>query len=425
MKSGWMLVVLMAVASPAAAQGVPPAKPDEPPIRFVWSDQPSIRAGVFRLDLHARFQADFRRADQDLEQEGGTYETAHKRIGVSGRITNRVRFEIERELRRENPWRDVFVNVEIARALEVRAGKFKVPFSYEELTGVTRIDFVYRSLLAQIISPARDVGVMAHGEVLRRIFAYQVGVFRHDGDNARLREPIFLLPGEEQPKADRSIAARLTAEPLRHAAGPRELRRLFLGAALTTSDVPEGLNSLRGQSLFGTEFAERMYVLGQRRRIGVEAVWMPGPFSVKSEYARATEQRKRQGLRDDDISDFLSTAWYLSGTWAVTGEAKNGDIEPRKPIFQGGFGALELAVRYERIGFTSDSKVGTPFANPRADPLLENSETIWTFGVNWYLNKWGKIVVNGVRESFQDPERTAVPGRRTNWAAVTRLQFAM
>jgi phosphate-selective porin len=425
MKRGWMLVVLMAAAPPAAAQGVPPTKPDEPPIRFVWNDQPSIRAGIFRLDLHARFQADFRRADQDLEREGGTYETAHKRLGVSGRITNRVRFEIERELRRQNPWRDVFVNVEIARALQVRAGKFKVPFSHEELTGVTRIDFAYRSLLAQIISPARDVGAMAHGEVLRRIFAYQVGVFRHDGENARLREPIFLLPGEEQPKAGRSVAARLIAEPFRHAAGPRELRRLFLGAALTSSDVPEGLNSLRGQSLFGTEFAERMYVLGQRRRIGVEAVWMPGPLSVKSEYARAAEQRKRQGLLDDDISDFLSTAWYVSGTWAVTGEAKNADIEPRKPIFQGGLGALELAIRYERIGFATASKVGTPFANPRADPLLENAETIWTFGVNWYLNKWGKIVVNGIRESFQDPERTAVPGRTTNWAAVTRLQFAM
>jgi phosphate-selective porin len=189
--------------------------------------------------------------------------------------------------------------------------------------------------------------------------------------------------------------------------------------------VPEGLNSLHAQSLFGSEFFERMYVLGHRRRLGTEAVWMPGPFSVKSEYARANEQRKRQGLLDDDISDFVTSAWYLSGTWALTGERKDNGIEPRKPIFQGGFGAVELGARYERIGFGSALKQGTPFVNPRADPVLENAETLWTLGVNWYLNKWGKVVVNGIRESFEDPERTAVPGRPTNWAAVLRLQFVM
>jgi phosphate-selective porin OprO/OprP len=425
MRTGRILVALMVAGAPAAAQDAPPEKKDPSPIGIAWRDQPSLKAGVFRLDVHAKLQGDFRTADQDLADEGGLYETALKRLGVAGKITDRVEFEIEREFRRQNPWRNVFMNVQIAPLLELRAGKFKMPFSYEELTGVTKIDFVYRTLLAQIISPARDVGVMAHGRLLRRVVNYQVGVFRHDGENARMREPIFLLPGEQPPKGARSVAARVAVEPLRRAAGPRELRRLYVAAALTASDVPEGLNSLRGQSLFGSEFAERMYVLGKRRRIGTEAVWLPGPFSVKSEYARATEQRKRQGVLDDDISDFVSSAWYVSGTWALTGEQKDGDIEPRKPLFQHGVGAVELAVRYEEIRFGSVLKQGTPFANPRADPLLENAESIWTLGVNWYLNKWGKIVVNGIREAFEDPERTAIPGRTSAWAAVLRLQFAM
>ena len=396
MRTGCLLVALMLAGAPAAAQDAPPEKKDPPRNGIGWRDQPSLKAGVFRLDVHAKLQGDFRIADQDLADEGDLYETALKRLGVGGKITDRVEFEIERELRRQNPWRNVFVNVQIAPALEVRAGKFKMPFSYEELTGVTQIDFAYRTLLAQIISPARDVGVMAHGRLLRRVVNYQVGVFRHDGDNARMREPIFLLPGEELPKAERSVAARLALEPFRHTAG-----------------------------LFGSEFSERMYVLGKRRRIGTEAVWLPGPFSVKSEYARATEQRKRQGLLDDDISDFVSSAWYLSGTWALTGERKDGGIEPRKPIFQRGVGAVELGVRYEQIRFGSALKQGTPFANPRADPLLENAESIWTLGVNWYLNKWGKVVVNGIREAFEDSERTAIPGRTSAWAGVLRLQFAM
>ena len=425
MKSGWMLVSLLIAAAPAAGQSAPPKKDDKPPIRFVWNDRPSFRAGVFRLDLRVKLKGDFRTADQDLEDQGGRYETTLKRVALDGSITNRVDFQIERELQKNNPWRDVFVNVRIATPLEVRAGKFKMPFGYERLTGVGDLDFAFRTLLSDILAPGRDVGVQVHGALFRRVMTYQAGVFRHDGDNARLRDEVFLLPGETAQKPDRSVAARLAVEPFRHSPGPRELRRLYLGLAITQSDVPEGLNSLHGQSLFGSEFFERMYVLGHRRRIGTEAVWMPGPFSVKSEYARANEQRKHQGLLDDDISDFVTSAWYLSGTWALTGERKDNGIEPRKPIFQGGFGALELGARYERIGFGSALKQGTPFINPRADPVSENAETVWTLGVNWYLNKWGKVVVNGVRESFQDPERTAVPGQTTNWAAVLRLQFVM
>jgi phosphate-selective porin OprO/OprP len=425
MKVGLIIAAVIAAADLASAQSPPAQRDDAPPVRFVWDDRPSIRAGVFRIDLRGRVQTDFRRAEQDLTDHGKTYETGLKRIGVSGRITDRVEFDVDRELRRQNPWRNVYVNVQLVPALEVRAGKFKMPFSYEELTGATQIDFVYRTLLAQIISPARDIGVMAHGRLFRRVLTYQAGMFKSDGENARLREPIFLLPGEEMPKAGRSVAGRLVVEPLRHISGPREPRRLFLGVAFTSSTVPEGLNSFRGQSVFGTEFAERMFVSGRRRRIGGEAIWMPGPFSVKSEYARAAEQRKRQGLLDDDISDFVSSAWYISGTWALTGEPKEEDIEPRKPLFQNGFGAVELALRYERIGFDSALKEGTPFVNPRADPLLENAETIWTLGVNWYLNKWSKVIVNGIREEFLDPERTVIPGRTSSWAAVLRLQVAM
>jgi phosphate-selective porin OprO/OprP len=422
MRTAWIVVIALASATVAAAQTVT----DTPkPSGLEWRDYPSFRAGVFRLDVHAKVQSDMRRADQDLDKAGGTYETATKRVGISGRVTNRVTFQVERELREENPWRDAYVNVQLADAFELRGGKFKMPFSYDELTGIVKLDFAYRAMVARTIAPARDIGVMAHGRLFRRIFSYQVGVFQHDGENGRTKEALFLLPGEAPPKSDRSIAGRLVVEPLRHSNGPRDLRRLSLGVAMTSSDIPDGLNSLRGRSLFGSEFAERMYVAGARRRIGTEAIWLPGPFSVKWEYARSNEQRKHQGILDDDISDFVTAGWYLSGTWAITGEPKANDIEPRTPLFQGGLGAVELAARYERLSFESALKQGTPFLNPRADPLLGNAESILTLGANWYLNKWGKVIVNGIRESFEDPERTAVPGRTSGWAAVLRLQFVM
>jgi phosphate-selective porin len=425
MRSAWIAGLLLAAATAAAAQETSDQSTDKPPVRFVFNGYPSIRIGPLRVDAHTKWQADSRRADQDLADAGKTYETELKRVGVAGRFTDRIEFEIERELRKNNPWRNVYINVQLAQALEVRAGKMKMPFSYEELTGATNLDFVYRTLLARIISPAREVGVMAHGRLLRRIVEYQAGWFRHDGENARLSEPFFLLPGEEPPAADRSVAGRVVVEPFRHAPGPREIRRLYLGVAATTTKVPEGLNSFRGRSLFGTTFVDRVYVLGSRRRIGTEAVWMPGPVSVKTEWARSYEQRNHQGLLDEDLSDFTTTGWYVSGTWLLTGERKDGGVDARKPLFEKGFGAIEVGTRYETISFESVLKQGIAFDNPRADPFLANAEHIWTIGTNWYLNKWGKVVVNGIRESFDDANRTAIPGRKSGWAAVLRLQFVM
>ena len=56
-----------------------------------------------------------------------------------------VEFEVEREIDADQPWRDVFVNLRPRRAIQLRAGQFKMPFSLEQLTSATELDFVYRS----------------------------------------------------------------------------------------------------------------------------------------------------------------------------------------------------------------------------------------------------------------------------------------
>jgi phosphate-selective porin OprO/OprP len=277
-------------------------------------------------------------------------------------------------------------------------------------------------MLSYTIAPARDVGVMAHGRLIGRVLTYEIGAFRNDGENAELDEG-FLLPGEEWHN-EHGAAARVTVQPFRRLKGAGAFERLQLGVAYTTSHVPEGLNSLKGETPLDFVFFEPVYTYGRRWRLGLEAVWMPGPFSIKSEYARSDEARIRQGLGDVDLSGFIASGWYVSATWALTGESKEDGIEPRRPIFQGGPGALELAVRYEELGFGSELTEGEAYSNPRADPVLPNRDHLWTIGVNWYLNKWSKIQLNGTRETFQDPERSPIPNQPV-WSGVCRLQFVM
>ena len=63
--------------------------------------------------------------------------------------------------------------------------------------------------------------------------------------------------------------------------------------------------------------------------------------------------------------------------------------------------------------------------NPRAVNLLENGERLWTVGLNWYLNRWMRIQLNGIRETIDDIERSPSPTQNTFWLGVARLQLVL
>ena len=91
----------------------------------------------------------------------------------------RFDYQIERDLQDSaQPWRDVYVDGRVFRALGLRAGHFKIPFGLDQLTGTMDLDFNYRSLAGTYLAPGRDAGVMAHGHLLNDVVRYQAGVFQ-------------------------------------------------------------------------------------------------------------------------------------------------------------------------------------------------------------------------------------------------------
>jgi phosphate-selective porin len=194
---------------------------------------------------------------------------------------------------------------------------------------------------------------------------------------------------------------------------------------VTLSEVPEGLNSLRGRTTFALPFFPPVFVNGRRVRLGFDADWRPGPFSLKGELIRVTDERRNQGIFDEDLPVLVSQGWYLSGSWVVTGEPKLGDIEPRAPLLQGGVGAIELAARVERLGFGSSLEGEPELTNPRAPNLLETALRAWTFGVNWYINRWAKIQLNAIRETMVPADEPSDSDPLVVWTRILRLQFVM
>lgn len=103
------------------------------------------------------------------------------------------------------------------------------------------------------------------------------------------------------------------------------------------------------------------------------------------------EAGRRHVTFEEGTRTFDTTAWSVSTGYFLTGEvppynARTGNFaQPhvRHPVFEGGTGAVELTARYESLDYT--------------DVLLGGRGWAATIGVNWYLNNFTRIMLNGIR----------------------------
>ncbi len=417
-----------ATATAAAAQA---DNGESKGLRLVWKDHPSLRAGKWlRLDFGVKLQGD-KMFPGDDPNNFDDLQLTRARIGVDGELFKVLQFSIEREMTdagdlkvnakaQKNAWRDVYGEVKFADALQVRGGRFKVPFSLDQLTGVSNNDFVYRSLGGSYLAPARDTGGMVRGRMFDRAFTYAVGYFEHDGDNARSNK----VAG-----GDRTIAARVTATPLA-AITLLNLDKAELGANYATTEVTDDSelpNGLRGRTVMSEyTFFEPVFVRGNRNRYGVDLDWTDHQFGARAEYMAVTDARDAQGLRGNNLNAVRARAWYVQGTWVLTGDKKERPVEPKHPLLMGGVGAIEVAARFERMWFDSKETGEPAFSNSRAEVVLPNGDKAFTVGVNWYLNRWMKLQMNAIHEELQDNGRTPLlDGGTKFWSTVFRAQIAL
>lgn len=403
-------------------------------VHFSWRQHPSMRVGnILRLDLEAKLQEDGHSSYGPVAGLN-TWEFHRNRFGVKGYLTKQIEFEVEHEFTEKeltdkdiaigitpkSQWKDVNVNLRYVKGAQVQIGKFKVPFGLDELTGVTHNDYVYRSLGANYLDPGRDIGAMVHGQFFKKGLSYAVGVFDHDGDNARSKK----IQG-----GGHTFAARMTAVPFRRLT-TSSFGNITIGSAFAISQLSDDSyqpNGLRGRTVMTQDtFYESVYVKGHRRRWETDGDWTTGSFSVRSEFTWVSDDRLGQGIGDEDLPDARARAWYVSGTWVLTGETKQRPVRAAEPFAQGGIGAVELAARYERMWFDS-TPVGqdAPLRNPRAETILASGDKALTLGLSWTLNRFTKVQVNGIREHVEDPQRNPVPNGAAFWSRVIRLQFVL
>jgi phosphate-selective porin len=352
------------------------------------------------LDLTGRIQWDSAYLGPGRPIEAPAWELHRWRVGVNGYLGERGEFQVEYEPATpgSHPWRDVWAEWRFSRHLRVRAGRTKIPFGMDQVTPIGKLDFIERSRIGDLLAPARDTGVLLQGKI-GKPFEWQAGAFAGDGDNARGGRTTW--------------ATHLNARIFKS----KRFGTLDLGGAGTLGWVSSGLNSGKGETQAGEVFFPRLYLQGWRKRAGSEASWDRGRLHARFEYAWMSEQRRQQSILARDLLPLITNGWYVSTVYDLVRQRKRDGWRPKFP------GGLELAVRYEEIGYGGGAEGGRASSNPRAATILANHASGWTTGVNWRPQRNVLAQANLVRERADRPEVSGVTLRQNNWLFRARLQL--
>jgi phosphate-selective porin OprO/OprP len=309
---------------------------------------------------------------------------------------------------------DAYVGARLIPEIQIRAGKFKGPVSLERLQSQTDLLFIERAFPSSV-APNRDLGVSLGGDLFGGRVRYDVGVFDGavDGGNT---------DGDAGDNKDGH--ARLFFTPFARSGGLLTGLGIGVGGSLGEehgSLTAPALAAYRseGQNVFFSYRADgtapnTAFADGRRTRIAPQLSYLRGPFGLLGEWIRSTQVVHRAGA----LATVSAKAWQVTGSFAITGDqASFAGLAPRRPVTEGGAGALELVVRY--AGLSVDDEAFPTFADP-ARAARAASE--WGVGLNWYLERRVKVAANHLHTTFDGGAATG--DREDENAILTRFQVA-
>ena len=323
------------------------------------------------------------------------------RIFIRGTLYKFVTFKAEYDFAEEvATFTDVYLGLQDIPYLgEILVGRFKVPFSLEELTSSRFVTFQERSLPTEAFAPSRELGVYVGNSLLDDRMTWAFSVTRI----GELSDAAFATQGASK---DINLTGRLTGVPWLADDG-RKLLHLGVAYAYRSFLDEEGDNlarfRTRPEARIGEDRGLRFVDTDQfgakaGHLFGVEAALVYGPFSLQGEATWATwfdgvSQVEDATFARDEIEDATLFGYYVFVSYFLTGEHRPydggvfGRPKPKKNFLRGGAGAWEAAVRFSSIDLSDASS----FTDDESDGGKEYN---FTFDLNWYLNPNTRVTFN-------------------------------
>jgi phosphate-selective porin OprO/OprP len=352
------------------------------------------------LCLGGLLQTDYRfYGYDDVDAQKDKFDLRRVRLRLAGHVSSRFDYKFEYEFQGAGSRNllDAYGDAHILPYLSFRIGQFKEPFGLEQNTRDSDIFFAERSM-GYFLTPQRDVGLMAHASLWNGRVDYAFGFFNGDGLDDTASGDV------DAPE----WTGRLVFAPFKHQKS-NILQDLQVGgsgsyAPIDRNNVDIHVKTAGLTPFFDVSSMAKFNIIREvsdRSRLAAELAWAYSSFAFMGEYVNLT-------YRNIDTSsekfDTTLQDYYLAFLWMITGENpsfRNGILQPIRPqrnLFDGGWGGLALALRYDH--FIADKSVYDHLIN--AGDSVREAEA-FTVAVNWYLSPLIRMTFDYTRTDFDQP----------------------
>jgi len=358
--------------------------------------------GANTIQLMGRLHMDYRGYDAGFAS--GTTKTdpltdvldiRRARLGVRGQLDKDFKYEIQGTYGGDNGMGDTATTLDIAfadyaanPAAMLRVGKFKMPFSLEQLTSSNNIDFMERSFASQNEGeyiPAKETGVMVFGSPLPGTY-YGLAYSRGRAN----KSAIYDSP---------DLVGRVSANLAKAAMGRDDIvTHLGLGYSVGRVKSATSYASARDESRAYSGFfngTEATRAGSTRTRQAIEYAIAYGPYKAQGEFFEISYS----DMTGTNAGTNAVKMNYNELLWNITGESHNysnsagtfGWIKPNtKFSSNGGLGAWQVGVRLSDFD-------GSDFTTASGKTAKATS---MTYGLNWYMNDNVRVMLNYVETKY-------------------------
>jgi phosphate-selective porin OprO/OprP len=347
--------------------------------------------GAFSATLTGRIHMDYRTFDPNSLSGQGVegFSMRRARMGIKGKMTKDFDYFVFGDFSSTSSAAldEGYITYIGNKAAQVRVGKFKMPFSLEQLTSSNNIDFMERSLIGnddKELIPGKQYGAMLFGNPIGGAsysLAMSSGNFHRASDS----------PG----RANNDLIARVAANLAELGGSKDVVTHVGAGFSHGTVDAPTfelgSATEGKGISKFIASRAAAVTQGANRTRYNLEGALAYGPFKLQGEmFDFGYEQ---------NVNELNIKGNYLSALWNITGESHNysgssntfGWIKPKESFStaKGGLGAWQVGLRISEV--ESDGVV-TASSTTKANAT--------TLGLTWFANSNVRLMVNVVKTDF-------------------------
>ncbi|MDG1901444.1 MAG: porin [Bacteroidales bacterium] len=349
------------------------------------------KTGNFKIAFGGRIQTDLMFIDQSnsldnlFEAKNGV-EFRRARIYTSGTLYKNVKFKFQLDFAGANVViKDAYLHfTNIPYLGNIKVGNFKEPEGLAMLTSSNNLTMMERPL-GNVFDNDRNIGVMLNNQLMDKHLSWYAGAFYPTVNTGKYLGNKY------------NIVLRLAGLPIYNTESKYKVLHLGFGYVYQYNDY-ENLNySVRPEAHLAPKYLKvSLPSVRNIQDMNTEFLFVYNSFSIESEYTRALITRDNDSVFSQ--TSYNAFSYNVTLSWFATGEHKNyvkskttfGIVKPKKNLGDdGGFGALEFALRYSQINMDDSDLNGGVISD-------------LTAGINWYLNPATRVMFNYIYSDIKN-----------------------